>query len=194
MNEETHNISDRLPVIILADTSGSMAEDGKIHALNQSFRVFAEKLAMTSNGLPETDIALISFSDSAATRVAFTPADQVILPELKAGGRTALGAAVKSVQDLVHAKDIEQIYLLYPVVILVSDGSPTDKNWEPALNSFGETVTCIQKFALAIGADANKSILKKFTGRNGSSVFHAEDAAQIVHFFKRLPKMIEEKI
>jgi len=194
MNEKTHNISDRLPVIILADTSGSMAEDGKIYALNQSLRVFAERLAMTSNGLPETDITLISFSDTAATRVEFTPAAQVILPELKAGGRTALGPAVKSVQDLLHAKNFEQKYGLCPVVILVSDGSPTDKNWESALNSFEKNMTCIQKFALAIGADANKSILKLFTGRNGSRVFHAEDAAQIVHFFKRLPKMIKEKI
>ena len=75
---------------------------------------------------------------------------------------------------------------LPPVIVLLSDGSPTDE-WEKDLEAFnktgwgrpGRTV----RIAIAIGRDANKEILTTFTG-NSETVFEANDAQRLADLIK----------
>ena len=79
-----------------------------------------------------------------------------------------------------------------PVVLLVSDGqpyNPTDpgnKKFEIQLNQFvatGRTAKC-DRWSLAIGADADVVMLKRFLDHPEKEVCYVEDAADIHKFFR----------
>ena len=66
-----------------------------------------------------------------------------------------------------------------PVVVLVSDGAPNDDHWEDKLTKFtttGRSSKC-DRWSLAIGADADTAMLKKFLDHPEKEVCYVEDAA-----------------
>jgi uncharacterized protein YegL len=69
--------------------------------------------------------------------------------------------------------------------VLVSDGQPTD-DWERALESLLSSPRCSKAFriALAIGADADEQMMKKFLANANAKVFRADEARQIRQFFR----------
>src|SRR4051812_45128833 len=54
-----------LPVIVLADVSGSMREDGKIDALNVALKDMITAFAEEDVGRVEIQVAMITFGDTA---------------------------------------------------------------------------------------------------------------------------------
>src|SRR5262249_16473362 len=74
-----------------------------------------------------------------------------------------------------------------PVVVLVSDGRPTDR-WEESLDAFvgaGRSNKC-DRVALAIGEKSDEDMLRKFIAGTPNPLFHAKDAAQIQETFRRV--------
>jgi uncharacterized protein YegL len=70
-------------------------------------------------------------------------------------------------------------------VVLVSDGQPTD-DWEQPLADFikdGRSSKC-DRMAMAIGADADEGVLRKFIEGTKHRLFYAENAKQLRDFFK----------
>ena len=54
-----------LPVIILADTSGSMSEHGKIEALNNALKEMMSSFSQESRRAAEIQVAIITFGGQA---------------------------------------------------------------------------------------------------------------------------------
>ena len=66
-----------LPVIILADTSGSMSINGKIDALNLSIKDMISSFASESRLRAEIHLSVVTFGSKAATHLPLTPAHQI---------------------------------------------------------------------------------------------------------------------
>lgn len=116
-----------LPVIILADTSGSMGEDGKIEALNQSLRDMVKSLSAESRLRAEIHLGVITFREVATPHLPLTAAHQIQgIQEFTAAGRTPLGAALTIARELIEDRELIPPRAKRPILVLISDGHPTD--------------------------------------------------------------------
>ena len=71
------------------------------------------------------------------------------------------------------------------MLVLVSDGAPTDDWKEPLAALKGsDRAQKASRFALAIGADADRAMLGQFVNDRENPVFEADGARDIVKFFK----------
>jgi uncharacterized protein YegL len=177
----------KLHFIWLADSSGSMMGE-KIQSLNQAVEDALPEVrdADKSNTRAELLFRVLAFSSGARWQVAApTSAQDFRWQSLSAGGVTDLGAALKLLQQELTADKMGKRNLP-PVLVLLSDGAPTD-DWEGALEAFnkdgwgkkGRTT----RIAIAIGQDADKEVLAKFTG-NSELVFEAKNAHQLANLIR----------
>ena len=173
-----------LPVIILADTSGSM--DGeKIQALNAALRETFADLATPADPRGEVHLALITFDSAVREVLPLTPASQASPPELKASGRTAMGAAFEAVRAMLEDPDRIPRRAYNPTVVLISDGRPTDA-WQQPLTALLESTRggSAVRLAMGIGADADKPMLADFVANSEIPVIQGQDARSIQQFFR----------
>lgn len=175
-----------LPVILMVDISGSMKVDGKIDALNSAVAEMIPSLAAESDSRVEINVAIITFGgDEAVLHLGLTPAHDVSWKQLCAAGRTPLGAALRAAKRVLEDREMITSSSYRPAVILISDGLPTDE-WEQPLQELlaSERASKADRFAMAIGDDADTDVLRRFVGPGGAEVFKAHEAARIRTFFK----------
>lgn len=177
-----------LPVILLLDVSGSMDGD-KIESLYEATVGMVKSFVEEEVKETIINIAIITFGNEVKLHTNFTPVRDLQskgIVKFVASGMTPLGVALKMAKDIIEDKDIMPSLSYKPAVVLVSDGAPND-NWKQPLDDFinGKRSSRSQRFAIAIGNDADKGVLKLFTG-NEDTVFFAEDAEDIVDNFKKV--------
>lgn len=174
-----------LPVIILADVSGSMSVDGKIDALNVALSELLRSFTQEDSGRAEVQVAVITFGGEVSCHLPLTPARRATLAPFAASGSTPMGAAFVQARSLIEDKEQISGRAYTPAIVLVSDGMPTD-NWQPSLaNLLGESrASKAQRFALGIGADADPSVLKAFLNDPEAKVYAAHEAGEIKTFFR----------
>ena len=193
MVNDPFNIVDEIPrkamtLFYLVDTSGSKSS-AKIGALNTAVREtlpIIEEISKT-NSDSKIKIAVLEFS-SGCEWMYPTPIDIEAFEwrDLQAGGLTVLGEAYDNLnQQLSHSHGfmMEATGSFAPVIILLSDGAPTDYP-EHALeklktNNWFKVAT---RIAIAIGDDCVKSTLMDFTGN--------QEAVLTVHTIDELKKII----
>ncbi|WP_347360839.1 vWA domain-containing protein [Vibrio vulnificus] len=186
LNNFVANKARPLPVIIMADTSGSMSIDGKIDALNQSIKDMISSFASESRLRAEIHLSIVTFGGEAVTHLPLTPAHQIEQVEnFIALGSTPLGAACTIVKDLIEDKETIPSRAYRPVIILASDGYPTD-NYKNAFNALlnSERAQKATRFALSIGNDADNALLESFGNDVEAPLFFAHNAAEIARFFR----------
>ena len=124
----------------------------------------------TANDDAEIRVAIMQFSSGCSW---ITPSSgpigigDVIWNDLHPSGLTDLGAACVELDKKLSRNEFleSQTGAYAPVILLFSDGGPTD-NWEKGLeqlkknNWFKHAI----KIAIAIGEDADKTVLATFTG------------------------------
>lgn len=181
----TSAVARPLPVIVLADTSGSMSENGKIEALNTALNDMVTGFAEEEQGRAEIHVAVITFGGVAQVHVDLVPAAKVILRPLDASGKTPMGGAFDLARGLVEDQQKIPGRAYTPAIVVVSDGQPTDE-WEPALVRLlrSERAKKAQRFALGIGVDADVTVLRRFVSNPEGKVYGAADARQIKSFFR----------
>jgi uncharacterized protein YegL len=173
-----------LPVILLLDVSGSMGGE-KIRNLNDAVRDMLEVFRDTENSETEIWVAIITFGDQVKLHQKLVSAGQIQWQDLSAGGSTPLGVALQMVKAMIEDKDIVPSRAYRPTVVLVSDGQPTD-DWENPLKGFisdGRSGKC-DRMAMAIGAQADETVLGKFIEGTPNGLFYSENAKQMRDFFK----------
>lgn len=173
------------PVIILADTSGSMGVDGKIEALNLSLNDMIAAFAEEESGVVEIHVGIVTFGGSAVLHQDLMPASTMPCNPLVATGMTPMGAAFDIARELIEDKTKVPSRAYSPVIVLLSDGQPTDK-WEVSLELLLNSPRAqkAQRFALGIGEDADAEVLRAFLNDPNAKVFGASDAHQIKSFFR----------
>ncbi|PSU27876.1 VWA domain-containing protein [Photobacterium aquimaris] len=186
LNKFVSNKARPLPVIIMADTSGSMVGDGKIDALNQSVKDMISSFSSESRLRAEIHLAIVTFGDEAVIHLPLTPAYQLEqIENFIAQGRTPLGSACTMVKELIEDKNNIPSRAYRPIIILASDGYPTDdyeKAFDALLNS--ERAQKATRFALSIGNDADNALLESFGNDVEAPLFFAHNAAEIARFFR----------
>ncbi len=176
-----------LPVIVLADVSGSMSVNGKIDALNLALREMITGFAQESRLRAQIQLSLICFGGrEAREHLPLTPANEIGSVEpLLASGATPMGAAFDRAHNLLEDRDRIPSRAYRPVLVLISDGAATD-DWESALVRLcgGERAQKATRLAMAIGADADQEVLVKFMNDPEVPVFAAHEARDILRFFR----------
>ncbi len=177
-----------LPVIVLADASGSMSADGKIETLNRSLREMIASFGSEDDLRAEVHVGVIKFGGSKAEAMhPLAPASKLAWDDLKASGKTPLGSALALAASWLEDKSVIPTRSYMPTLVLVSDGQP-DKGdaWQQELQKLlgSQRGAKAQRLALAIGADADEDVLKAFVANPEVPVLHAHDASQILRFFR----------
>jgi uncharacterized protein YegL len=182
-NIETAGLGPRqLNFVLVADCSGSMAGD-KMASLNYAMRAAIPAMREAAADNPETRVMVrvLRFSTGAAWHVEPTPVDALEWHDLKADGETHMGAALALAAEALTPEGMPGRQLP-PVVVLVSDGQPTDA-FEDGLarlmaSPYGRKAI---RIAIAIGSDADLDVLTRFIGHPEFRPLQAHDAEALVN-------------
>jgi len=202
-----------LPVFLLLDVSGSMnevmgneyettgesiIEDGqkwevvsggstRIEILNQAVLEMIDTFTKEERSKQAFLVTVVTFGGAARVHLAPAKASSIAWKPLTAGGDTPLGEAIRLTKRMIEDKEVTPSRAYRPVVILVSDGRPNDA-WEAPLAQFtqeGRSAKC-DRIALAIGAETDEAMLRKFVAGTLNPLFHAADAAKLLEMFRRV--------
>lgn len=158
-----------LHFIYLCDCSGSMQAQGKMQALNQAIRQSLPGMVEVAQNNPEARVLVraVSFADEARWHIAApTPVEQMLhnWVDLQAHGLTAMGEALKLVAAALRTPPMEQ-RALPPVLVLISDGAPTDDFLDGLRTLMHEPWAAkAVRLAIAMGHDADLEPLQQFIG------------------------------
>ena len=115
-----------LPVILLADVSGSMSVDGKIQSLNFAIREMIESLAEESDVRAEIQLSIITFGGQANIHTPLSNVNSISWTDMTASGGTPMGGAFQLCTTMFQDRNSISGRAYRPTIVLVSDGQPTD--------------------------------------------------------------------
>jgi uncharacterized protein YegL len=198
-----------LPVFILVDASGSM-QGPKIDMVNNSLREMIAALSNIEGAKGQIEISLIKISGEVEVIQPLVKVEKVVLPELVASGRTPIGESVAKVVEMIEDKTIVPDRAYTPVIILISDGIPTDitremyeqrpilkqqyLEWAPLkhLHTASKSKNCM-RLALGIGEDADYELLKAFINKENVPVIKAVEVTTISKFFEWVTRTVSQR-
>lgn len=159
--EFVENPENRCPVILLVDTSGSMA-GGPIEALNEGLKTFRETVLEDEQASLRVDVAIVGFGPVELVQD-FVTIDQLNPPHLVANGLTPMGEAISFALDLLESRKVTYrangIQYYRPWVFLITDGAPNPGSpWQQAAQrvQMAEQQRKLSFFAVGVqGADMN---------------------------------------
>ena len=174
-----------LPVIILADVSGSMHGE-KIDSLNYAVGEMIKVFSQEDIVRAEIHVAVITFGgQEAIMHQSLKPATEIIWQNMKANGMTPMGAAFAIARQLLEDREQLPIRAYLPTIVLVSDGQPNDE-WQQPLEALlnSERAKKAVRLAMGIGEDAEHQMLERFIVNPEIPVFMAHQTRDIHKFFK----------
>lgn len=175
-----------MTLFFLIDTSGSM-EGNKIGAVNDAVENVLPMLDEISQTNPDAEIKVAALEFSNDCRWLYDEpklGSEFIWQDVSASGLTSLGAACVELNNKLSRSGFMQATSgsYAPAIILLSDGGPTD-DFPGGLSKLRSNnwFKAAIKIAIAIGDDADKDVLKEFTG-SSEAVFtvHNIDALKQV--------------
>lgn len=184
-----------LPVIILADVSGSMASDKHIDVLNNAIREMIDSLKEEDSLRAEIYFSVITFGSKVELHVPFTKAAELEWTNLIAGGMTPMGQAFDATKKLLEDKMIIPSRSYAPTLVLLSDGMPND-DWKTSLHNLLLSPRASKAFRIAMSIGANqegKTVLKDFLGDSKLDVFEAAQARDIKKFFRFVTMSVSQR-
>lgn len=176
-----------LHFIWIADCSGSMAVDGKIQSLNTAIKEAIPHMQDVADENPNAQVLVraVRFSDGAQWHVSqATDIADFKWEDLDAGGVTAMGKALTIVADQLKIPPMDE-RALPPVLVLISDGQPTDDftgGLQALLNEpWGRKAV---RIAIAIGEDADQDVLKKFIANPELRPLQANNPESLIKYIR----------
>jgi len=170
-----------LHFILLCDCSSSMS-GLKIQSLNQAITNALEAMKQEAKSRPSNPVLVrvIVFSSGAQWHVSqATPIENLKWTDMHASGSTAMGQALRLLAEQMDSSKMPDRGLP-PVLVLVSDGQPTD-DFNAGLadlmaKQWGKRAI---RISIGIGNDADMGVLQKFMGNTELSPFVAHNADQL---------------
>ena len=165
------NTNQRLPCVVLLDGSTSM--DGKaINNLNEGLSVLERELKADDIASLRVQLLILRIGGHNDVEVLtdWTDAIDFSAPLIEANGTTPLGEGVKvALQKLEEQKKRykdNQITYNRPWLFMITDGAPTDPNWEKAAEKAVESEMKGKVVVFPIGTEhADFDTLNKFSSR-----------------------------
>ena len=185
----------KLPVVLLLDISGSMSGE-KINTLYDSVVEMVDSFVAAQVKETIIDVAVITFGRKVELHTPYTSVvalQKSGINRFHADGMTPMGTALQMAKDMIDDKNTTPSNIYRPAVVLVSDGQPND-SWQRPLDNFirdGRSAKC-QRFAIAIGNDADRNVLERFTGEKANVMF-AEDASGMADCFQKFTMSVSTR-
>ena len=178
----------KMTLFFMIDTSGSMV-GSKIGSVNDAIENVLPMIGEISDENPDAEINVAALEFSTGTHWLYDEPKEdkeFIWQKVEADGLTSLGEACEELNKKLSRNGgfmSSPSGCFAPAIILLSDGGPTD-NFEGGLRSLqgNSWYNNAIKIAIAIGDDADKEVLKQFTGFS--------EAVITVHNIDALKKMI----
>ena len=177
-----------LPLFFLIDKSGSMT-GSKIGVVNTTMRELLEELQGAGEADSDIKLAILAFSSGCEwlTPAGLQSPEKIMWTELEANGLTDLGEACIELSKKMSRKEFMQSAssTFAPIVILLSDGDPTD-NYKKGIETLrgNKWFTNALVLALPIGTDVNLDILAEFTGNKEAVLKPVTNAAELKKMMK----------
>jgi uncharacterized protein YegL len=157
----------RRPIYLLIDTSNSM-QGAPIQAAQQGVQLIHNELNNNPHAIETVYLSIITFSDTARQIVTLSSVENFTPPVFKAGGSTAMGAALtlldQAIEREVRKATAASKADYRPLVFLLTDGAPTDEWRSPSQKLKARTDRKIGSLvALACGPSANVTVLREIT-------------------------------
>lgn len=171
----------------IADCSGSMSTKGKIQALNTAIKEALPHMRKVASENPNAQVLVraMAFSSGARWHIpSATSIEQLIWTDLQADGVTDMGKALSLVADQLRMPPMDS-RALPPVLVLISDGMPTD-DFNAGLRQllsepWGKKAV---RIAIAIGDDADLDVLSKFIDHPELKPLQANNAESLVKYIR----------
>jgi len=171
----------------VCDCSGSMSENGKIFQLNNAIREALPHMVEVADDNPNAEILIrtLKFSSNAAwVQPQSVPIHQFEWEDLSAEGETKMGQALSILAKELKIPAMSE-RALKPVIVLISDGQPTD-NFKQGLEAFmrepwGKKAV---RLAIAIGRDAKEDVLQEFIGNSEIRPFQANSPEKLAGYIQ----------
>lgn len=172
-----------MTLFYLVDTSSSMrgSRIGTLNAAMEESIPLLKEVAV-ANDDAEIRVAILQFSSGCQWITPETGPvmiDELSWNDLPAEGITDFGAALLELDRKLSRNAFlkSQTGAYAPVILLISDGAPTD-NWEKGLNQIKNNnwFRHAIKIAIDIESGAEKSVLEAFTG-NSEAILDAKNTA-----------------
>lgn len=174
----------QLHVLLLLDCSGSMQGD-RIASLNYAIRTAIPALRGAARENPEIEVYLraLRYSSGAQWHIGEpTLVEDLHWQDLTAGGETDFGEALVVLSDMLEA-GIGPGRQLPPVILLATDGFPTDLYQQPLARFLALPVAqSAVRLAIGIGADADQGMLREFIADDRLRPLQASNASELVHY------------
>jgi uncharacterized protein YegL len=176
-------------LFFVIDASGSMDGD-KMGSVNTAIQEVIPTIRDVSDENADAQIKIAALEFSSGVRW-LTPSGPIPVENfswnfIDAAGPTDFGAACRALNEKLSTKAFmqEATGSFAPAIFLMSDGDPTD-DYQSELQALKQNnwFKAAVKVAVAIGGDANKDVLKEFTG--------TMEAVLEVHNRAMLKKMIK---
>ena len=156
----------RLPCILVLDISASMI-GRPIEALTGALEQFVLDLQANIHSLERVELALVTFGDAVSVVRDFTRASDFVVPRLDARGTTPTGEAIGLALDLIRQRitQYKTIGITYyrPLVLLLTDGAPTDDIQVAASRLHSEHARRRLSFVAVGTADADMGLLEQLS-------------------------------
>ncbi|UZK67841.1 vWA domain-containing protein [Sphingomonas sp. M1-B02] len=176
----------QLQVILALDCSGSMRGD-RIASLNYALRTALPELRGVAEDNPEVDVRVRVLRFATGASWIFPdalPVADLRWTDLTADGETDMGAALVLLAEALGGAGMTGRQLP-PVVVIASDGHPTD-DFEAGLAVFfaSEHADAAIRIAIAIGTDADLEVLERFIRHPRMKPLRANNATALVEHIK----------
>lgn len=178
----------QLLVVLVLDCSGSMRGD-RIASLNYAIRSAIPELKSVAEENPEVQVMVrvLRFDTVARWHIEEPcPVEELEWEDLSAGGETAMGAALSMVAQALDPENLRGRQLP-PVIVLASDGYPTDDIDAGIDTLFAqEAAVSATRIAIAIGSDTDLDTLERFMDSPGQRMrpLRANNAPDLVKNIK----------
>lgn len=177
-----------LHFIWILDCSGSMSVDGKIQQLNVAIHDALPHMRTVADENPNARVLVrvLTFSSGARWHVAApTPLEDFKWTDIEAAGVTDLGKGLLMVAEQLRIPPMES-RALPPVLVLVSDGHPTD-DYKSGLKAIKEQEWGKKAVRIAIaigGRDADTDVLAQFIDHPEIKPLIVETVDQLVLYIR----------
>ncbi|MBW3557913.1 MAG: type II secretion system F family protein [Actinobacteria bacterium] len=176
-----------LGIVLVIDTSGSMAAGGRLDQAKIAARGFVERK------LPNDQIALVAFSNSPRVAVNFTDDPGLLtaaIEGLAPSGETALWDAVRLGANLFADRSD-----LLPYLVVLSDGADTVSGSGPedALGAVRGAQAGVFSIAITGPGDSDVPALRALADSTGGDFAETADARQLAAVYENLQRVLQNQ-